>query len=219
MSTSFRSALKGLYAITDPHLMGRDLLKMSEQAISAGINILQYRNKIASKNVQGEEAAELSALCKKHHVLFIVNDDAELAKKVDADGVHLGQKDMSPARARELLGKDKIIGVSCNNQLALAIEAQQQGADYIAFGRFFNSMTKPDAPQAELALLTAAQQSITVPIVAIGGITPDTAPVLLKSGASMLAVINSLFAQDNISRATREFIEIIQRLDTPSTST
>ena len=218
MNNEYQSALKGLYAITDPHLMGNDLLSMSEQAILAGINILQYRNKVATEKLQYEEAAALSALCKKHHVLFIVNDDVELARKVDADGVHLGQKDMSPGLARELLGNNKIIGVSCNNQLALAKEAQQQGADYIAFGRFFNSLTKPGAPHAELDLLTEAHQILSIPVVAIGGITPATAPVLLKSGASILAVINGLFAQGDVFRVTREFIEIIQQLDTPSTS-
>lgn len=216
---SITSRLKGLYAITDPELMGKDLLPMSEQAILGGINILQYRNKSANKEQQYYEAASLAELCKKYNVMFIINDDTELAIKVDADGVHLGQKDLSLSKARELIGKNKIIGVSCNNQLSLAEDAQKNGADYIAFGRFFTSQTKPDAPQAELNVLTHARKIIQLPIVAIGGIKPDTASVLINAGADMLAVINSIFGQKDIRGATQQFVEIIQRLNTPSAST
>ena len=201
--------LKGLYAITDPALMGDDLIHKAQQAIFGGINILQYRNKTAAPEQQEQEANALARLCKKHNVIFIINDNVKLAIKVNADGVHLGQKDAHIQQARELLGKDKIIGITCNNQIEFAKIAQQQGADYVAFGRFFNSLTKPSAPHADLSLLGEAKKQIKIPIVAIGGITHESAPLLLNKGADMLAVIQGLFGQDDISRATRHFVEII----------
>lgn len=204
-----KNSLHGLYVITDPKLMGTELISKTQQAISAGINILQYRNKLASIKQQELEALELAALCKKNNVLFIVNDNVELAKKVNADGVHLGQKDTHIQIARKQIGKDKIIGVTCNNQIELAHEAQAQGADYIAFGRFFNSETKSSAPQAELSLINEARKSITIPIVAIGGITLNSASLLLKEGADMLAVIHAVFGQKDISNVIRQFNEII----------
>ena len=187
--------------------MGSDIIDMAEQAIIGGINILQYRNKTATPVRQEQEARTLATLCKKHDVLFIINDNIELAIKVNADGVHLGQKDTRIQQARNLLGEHKIIGITCNNQLELAQLAQQQGADYVAFGRFFSSLTKPSAPAAEISLLSAARRSITVPIVAIGGISHESAPELLKEGVDMLAVIRGIFAQKNISCATQKFVE------------
>lgn len=211
-----KDSLRGLYVITDPELMGEDFIAKSQQAISAGINILQYRNKLASTKQQEQEALELSTLCKKNNVLFIVNDNVELAKKVNADGVHLGQKDTHIQKAREQLGKNKIIGITCNNKIELAKTAQQQGADYVAFGRFFNSKTKASAPQADLSLIAAACKSITIPIVVIGGITLSSAALLLKEGADMLAVIHAIFGQKDISNAARQFIEIIDSHESAS---
>lgn len=145
----------------------------------------------------------------KNNVLFIINDNVELALKVNADGVHLGQSDAPIDQARKLLGENKIIGITCNNKIELALEAQKNGADYIALGRFFQSQSKPSAPHAELSLLSEAHRQISIPIVAIGGITPESAPTLIKEGADMLAVIHAIFGQKNISNATRQFIEII----------
>ena len=201
--------LKGLYAITDPELMGLELIEKTEQAILGGIKILQYRNKTTSLEQQEQEASSLCKLCDEHDVLFIINDNVELAIKVNADGVHLGQKDTQLQQARKLLGKNKIIGVTCNNQIEFAQAAQEQGADYVAFGRFFNSLTKPSAPHAELSLLSKARKQITVPIAAIGGITPESAPLLLNEGVDMLAVIQGIFGQTDILKATRQFVEII----------
>ena len=208
-----RKPLKGLYAITDPQLMGTDLLKKAEQAILGGINILQYRNKTAPPEQQEQEAGTLASLCKKNNVLFIINDNVELAIKVNADGVHLGQKDTNIQQARKLLGENKVIGVTCNNQIELAKEAQAQGADYIAFGRFYNSLTKPSAPKAELSLLREANKLITIPIVAIGGITTEVAPLLLKEGANMLAVIQGIFAQKDVLNTTRQFVKLFKTID------
>ena len=197
--------LHGLYVITDPQLCEDNLLEKVAQALIGGAQIVQYRNKLASAQQRLDEAMALNQLCQKHQRLFIVNDDVALAQQVDADGVHIGQRDTSLQQAREVLGSEKIIGVSCNNQLQWAIEAQQAGADYIAFGRFFNSQTKPQAPQAEIDLLKQAKAQLDIPVVAIGGITPDTASTLLKAGADMLAVINAVFAQSDITEAARQF--------------
>ena len=201
--------LSGLYAITDSKLMGSDLISKTEQAILGGINILQYRNKTAPLEQQEQEALKLVQLCKKNNVLFLVNDNVELALKVNADGVHLGQQDTPLQKAREQLGKDKVIGVTCHDKIELAVEAQKNGADYVAFGRFFNSETKPSASPAELSLLSESKKSISIPIVAIGGITQETAVLLLEEGVDMLAVIHGIFAQDDILGATRQFVGII----------
>jgi len=207
--------LKGLYAITDAKLMSENLLNMAEQAINGGVTILQYRNKTASITQQEQEARTLCQLCKKNNVLFIVNDDIELATKVNADGVHLGQKDTQINSARKKLGPDKIIGITCHNQIELAQQAQSQGADYIAFGRFYSSLTKPDAPAAKLSLLAEAKKTISIPIVAIGGITSDTAPELLEQGADMLAVIHGIFAQHDVFAASKQFVEVMKSIDRP----
>ena len=201
--------LKGLYAITDSKLMGSDLISKTEQAILGGINILQYRNKTAPLEQQEQEALKLAQLCKNNNVLFLINDNVELALKVNADGVHLGQEDAPLQQAREQLGKDKIIGVTCHNKIQLAVESQKEGADYVAFGRFFKSETKPTASPAELSLISEANKYISIPIVAIGGITQETAHLLLNEGADMLAVIHAVFGQDDILSAARQFVEII----------
>jgi len=200
-----RNALHGLYAITDSDLMAGNLVTMAEQAIHAGISVLQYRNKTATRTQQEREASELAILCKKNNVLFLINDNAELAIKVNADGVHIGQKDGSVKKARSLLGQDKIIGVTCHNQIELALIAEQQGANYVAFGRFFTSNTKPGASKADLSVLTEAKKLLSIPVVAIGGITHETAASVLQHGADMLAVIHGLFAQDDIAAATQKF--------------
>ena len=207
--------LKGLYAITDSKLMGSEFISKAEQAILGGINILQYRNKTAPLDQQEQEALKLAQLCKINNVLFLINDNVDLALKVNADGVHLGQHDTPLQQAREQLGKDKVIGVTCHNKIELAVEAQKNGADYVAFGRFFNSETKPAASPAELPLISKSKKSISIPVVAIGGITQKFAPLLLKEGVDMLAVIHGLFGQDDILRASRQFVEIIDSTKAP----
>ncbi len=197
--------LRGLYAITDPELCKNNLIEKVEQAIIGGAQIIQYRNKQASNEQKLEEASAINALSREHQCLFIINDDVQLAKQINASGVHVGQSDASIKQARQILGEHKIIGVSCNNQLQWALDAQQAGADYVAFGRFFTSQTKPDAPQANIELLSEARQQLRIPVVAIGGITSETAGKLVEAGADMLAVINALFAEDDIAAAARQF--------------
>jgi thiamine-phosphate pyrophosphorylase len=202
--------LHGIYAITDPVLCGAQLYEKVLAAIEGGIRVLQYRNKQGSRDLQREETSQLLSLCQQHDVLFIINDDIELAEEINADGVHLGQQDRTLNHARQRLGNHKIIGISCNNRFEYALRAQQQSADYVAFGRFFPSQTKPQAPQAELELLHRAHIELQLPVVAIGGITPSNGRQLIEAGADMLAVIHGIFAQPDVRLATRRYVELFQ---------
>ena len=198
--------LHGLYVITDPILCSNDLIRNVEQAILGGAQVIQYRNKnkSISKAQQHAEAAALQSLCSKHGRIFIINDDITLALEINADGVHLGQTDSDIISARKRLG-DKIIGITCHSDLNAAISAQQQTADYVAFGRFYPSKTKPDAPPADIEILQQAKSQLHIPIVAIGGISVENARTLINAGADMLAVIHAVFARDNIQQAAAEF--------------
>ena len=202
--------LHGVYAITDPVLCGEDLINKVLAAIQGGISVLQYRNKQASLAAQFKEATKLLSLCQQHDVLFIINDDLHLASEVNADGVHLGQQDRTLLEARQQLGNEKIIGISCNNRFDYALAAQQEGADYIAFGRFFSSMTKPQAPQSEIGLLQRAENELQIPVVAIGGISPDNGRSLIEAGADMLAVIHGIFGQADVRLAAQRYAELFQ---------
>ncbi len=198
--------LRGVYAITDPALCGEQLIAKVEAAIAGGIRLLQYRNKTAPPEQQRAEAAALATLCRRHDVVFLINDDVELARRVGADGVHLGQQDTALREARAALGTDSIIGITCHDRLDLARQAQAAGADYVAFGRFFASKTKPDAPAADPALLDAARDQLDIPVCAIGGLTPDNAAPLLERGAAMLAVIHGIFGAADVQAAARRYV-------------
>jgi thiamine-phosphate pyrophosphorylase len=203
--------LRGLYVITDHALSVQrklPLVDMVEAAIRGGARIVQYRNKISPMAERQREARALAALCKSHNVLFLINDDVSLALAIDADGVHLGQSDTDLTQARDLLGEQRIIGATCHNQLALALAAQHAGADYVAFGRFFTSVSKPEAPPASLATLQQAHEQLSIPIAAIGGITPVNAPALLAHGAAMLAVIHGVFGAPDIAAAAGEYAHL-----------
>jgi len=201
--------IQGVYAITDPGLLSDNILyDRVSQAIDAGISVLQYRNKTASYDLQQQQSEKLNNLCKKNQVLFIINDSIQLAKQISADGVHLGKEDNNISHAREELGEKAIIGISCYNQLPRAIEAQQQGADYIALGRFFPSKTKPHAIAADPQIITQAKQKISIPIVAIGGITAENASTVINAGADSIAVINGIFAQKNVFNAVEELAQL-----------
>ncbi len=200
--------LHGLYVITDSTLCSTDIVKKVEAAIAGGAQIIQYRNKNASSQQQLNEAQALRSLCQQQQRTFIINDNVSLAMAVNADGVHLGQNDTNIATAREQLGANKIIGVTCHSDMAMAKIAQQQGANYVAFGRFYPSQTKPDAPPAELDILCQAQSQLQLPIVAIGGITIENANTLIKAGADMLAVIHAVFAQNDIKAAAQKLSQL-----------
>lgn len=203
--------LHGVYAITEPnlHTDRAAMIEACKEAIAGGINVLQYRDKTATATEAFRTAKELQKLCADAGVTFIVNDDIVLAVAIKADGVHLGQHDADPQRARDALGEDAVIGVTCHHQIALAEAAIEEGADYVAFGRFFASQTKPDAPAAPLSVLTEAQ-ALQKPVIAIGGITLDNAQQVIDAGAHCIAVANAIFAQDNIQQTAEQFARLFQ---------
>lgn len=198
-------SLSGLYAITPEGLDTPRLLHAAEQALAGGARILQYRDKSSNATLRLEQASHLAALCRQHRATFIINDDLALAKAVRADGVHLGKDDQHLADARAELGAVTLIGISCYNDLSLGRAAARQGADYLAFGTFFPSGTKPLAVRAQPSLITQAKAEFGLPVVAIGGITPDNAAPLVAAGADMLAVIQSIFNQADILSAAARF--------------
>lgn len=196
-----KTALRGLYVITDNRLTPHDSLQECvEQALRGGASVVQYRDKQSTDDIRLKEANALNRLCRDYDALFIVNDDLQLTRKCAAHGVHLGRDDDVLASARDFLGPNFLIGASCYNRMELAVQAVQAGADYVAFGRFFPSGTKPDAVQADLALLQQAH-ALNVPICAIGGITEANAAELITAGADMIAVVEGVFGQPDITAA------------------
>ncbi len=208
-----RSTLHGLYAITDSQLMPdtESMLLQVEHALRGGAQIIQYRDKSSNARMRAQQASALLDLCNRYQRLLLINDDITLAKQVGAHGVHLGQSDGSLTYAREALGKHAVIGVTCHASLALAHTARQDGCDYVAFGAFFPSQTKPDAQPAPLALLAEARSILPVPVVAIGGITLDNAAQVIHAGADMVAVIHNLFANDDISAQAARYERLFTR--------
>lgn len=175
------------------------------QALQGGVSLVQYRHKTASEVLRLEQATALLAICRAANVPLLVNDHVALAAELDADGVHVGQYDSAIAEARALLGEQKIIGASCYNRFELAEQAQAAGADYVAFGACYPSPTKPNAPRATLDLFTRAQQSLSVPVVGIGGITLENASPLISAGADALAVITDIFQADDVAARCRQY--------------
>ena len=197
--------IHGLYAVTPDISDTDELLRRVRLALQGGARVLQFRNKTADAALKQAQARALRQLTREFKTTFIVNDDAQLAAQVDADGVHLGGEDGSVAAARALLGNSKIIGVSCYNRRLLAQDAVRQGADYVAFGAFFSSSVKPGAVKADLELLQAARRELHVPIVAIGGITQQNAATLIDAGASAVAVITALWNAPDIEASAHGF--------------
>lgn len=185
---------RGLYVIT--HTEGRtinDVVKHITDVVRGGATMVQYRDKNPIDALV--LAQELVAVCHAYSVPLIINDDVELAARVGADGVHLGEDDGEITLARQRLGQQAIIGVSCYNSLERAISSEKQGATYVAFGRFFSSNSKPLAAPADIGTLVAAKKILSLPIVAIGGILPENGASLIDAGADLLAVIGGLVAQ------------------------
>jgi len=197
------NSLRGLYAITDASLKGTAIEQQVALAIAGGARVIQYRDKSADQALRLNEASAIMTVCRQLRVPLLINDDIDLALRIGANGVHIGKDDGLLKDARAQLGQNAIIGVSCYNQLSLAEQAEQNGASYVAFGRFFNSSTKPEAKQASLSLLEEARKKIACPIVAIGGITSDNGRPLIQAGADMLAVIRGIFAADDVTAAAR----------------
>lgn len=200
--------ISGLYAITPEQPDTGRLLQQVRAALAGGAAVVQYRSKSRDVALQHEQASELLDLCHAFKVKLIINDSLRLADLSGADGVHLGREDGSLRQARIVLGAEKTIGVSCYNNLELALAAQAGGADYVAFGSFFPSATKPGALPAPLELLREARQRLHLPIVAIGGITIQNAPALIEAGATAVAVISGLFDEPDIELAARQYSQL-----------
>lgn len=207
MSRPRDARLRGLYAVT-PNALCREPERLTAAvaaALSGGARLVQYRDKAGTPAQRAALATALLALCRARGALLIINDDVALARAVGADGVHLGAGDMPVAEARRQLGESAVIGVSCANQLGRAQVAQAAGASYVAFGRFFPSTTKPDAPQAEPALLAQARAVLPIPLCAIGGVTPDNAAILVSAGADMVAAVEGVFGAPDVAAAARAY--------------
>ena len=198
MNRSAKEPLRGLYVITDETLIPQNQFSESiEQALRGGARIIQYRDKSNDIIKRMQQATALKNLCNNYHATFIINDDVELALQIDADGVHIGNHDTTLASARSILG-NKIIGVSCYNQFDMAVAAEKNGADYIAFGSFFPSHIKPNAIRADITLLTRAKQELKIPVCSIGGITLENVAPLIQAGSDMVALITDIFEAKNI---------------------
>ena len=197
--------LRGLYAITSELVCRNEklLLTAVESALRGGAVLIQYRDKWNEPATRNRYARALAGLCRDHGVPLIINDDPPLAADSGADGVHLGASDTALARARDLLGENAIIGVTCGNRIERALIAQDAGASYVSFGRFFDSRTKPEAPPAEMTLLHEARPRIRIPICAIGGLTPENAAPLIAAGANLIAAVGGVFAASDIEAAAR----------------
>ena len=208
-------ALRGLYVLTDPGLIpDTELAARVRQAISGGACAVQYRDKRPGYRGHLERAGTLRAVTRELGALLIINDDPRLAVEVDADGVHLGRDDPRLQQARALVG-DRIIGVSCYDDLGRALDAESGGADYVAFGSFHPSPTKSGTAHATRELLRRARQRLRVPIVAIGGITPENGAPLIAAGADALAVVSAVFSGDDPFRAAQRFKAIMQTQPSP----
>ncbi len=205
---------RGVYLITPDDADTARLLARTAPLLAAGATWLQYRNKTADAALQRAQATALQALCARHGVPLIINDDPDLARRVGAAGVHLGGTDGDIGAARALLGPDAIIGASCYDQLANAERAVAAGASYVAFGAFFPTTTKITSSRATPELLRQGA-ALGVPRVAIGGLTPDNVGPLLDAGADLLAVVSGIFAADDPVATQRAFLAQFPHQDTP----
>ena len=209
--------LRGLYVITAADVLSAEHLTLAvTQAIEGGATLVQYRDKNSDAVKRETESRALLEICRSYQVPLIINDDVALAHTVGADGVHLGRDDASVADARRTLGRNAIIGVSCYNLLARARMAEAAGADYVAFGRFFTSRTKPHAVLADVELLRSARAELRIPIIAIGGITPANGARLIEAGADMLAVVEGVFGADDIRTAAQHYKNLFEQQEKAS---
>jgi len=200
--------ISGLYAITPDLHNTDDLLDKTQQVLAGGARLIQYRNKSADDALRRKQAGLLLQLCREYKVPLIINDHIELAGGLDADGVHVGRDDGSIGEARRQLGRDKIVGASCYNNLDLALRAEESGADYVAFGAFFPSRTKTDTVPVTTHLIDQARQRVTVPVIGIGGIRLANAMTVIQSGCDAIAVCNDLFAAENIHTQAKQYARL-----------
>lgn len=201
-----------LYAVTDRRwLNGKRLVDQVEEAIRGGVTFVQIREKDLDPEKFLEEAEELKALCAKYKVPFVINDNVEIAAKIGADGVHVGQSDMEAGDVRAKLGPDKIIGVSAQT-VEQALLAEKHGADYLGVGAVFATGSKDDAKEVEHETLKAICEAVKIPVIAIGGITKDNVGELAGSGICGIAVISAIFAQEDVKAASEELCKCTKEM-------
>ena len=201
-----------LYAVTDRSwLNGETLYSQVEKALQGGATFIQLREKNLDQDHFMEEALELKKLCAAYHVPFVINDNVEIAAKMDADGVHVGQSDMEAGKVREKLGPDKIIGVSCKT-VEQALLAKKHGADYLGVGAMYPTGTKKDATAVTPEALSAICQAVDIPVVAIGGINKNRLEPIKGTGVDGVAVVSAIFAAEDIEKATRELKEAVREI-------
>ncbi len=199
---------RGLYAITPEGVTESVCLEKVSQALAAGISTLQYRDKSSVWSTRLRMARRLGELCRQACIPLIINDDLALAIESGADGVHLGRDEMHLLETAVASSPRLLVGVSCYSDLDRARNAIARGADHVAFGSLFPSPTKPAAPHCELSVLRAARQEFTVPIVAIGGITPENGRAVIEAGADYLAAISSVFEAEDIAEAVSRYTDL-----------
>lgn len=191
----------GLYVVTPDWDDTQKLVDTTAKAIRGGATLVQYRHKTASDALRLSQAKALQTVCREYGVPFIVNDYVELAADIDADGVHVGGTDMAVAKARDIIGPDKIVGSSCYGELQRAITAEKEGASYAAFGGFYPSRVKKYAVTTSPDIISQAKKIIHIPVVVIGGMTPDNVAPLIAQGADMVAAVSGVYMQDDVEEA------------------
>ena len=198
-----------IYAISDDLLMPENLaLRYTREILECGVKFFQFRSKKAVKNEK--LASEILNLCEKFGTKFIVNDDVKFAKKIGAKAVHLGKDDENIKEAFEILGKDAYVGVSCYNDINLAINAAKNGASYVAFGSVFASPTKPNAPKCGLEIVKEAKQILNLPVCVIGGINETNIGSLSHAKPDLIAVISAIYKDGNIKENIKNLQNIIE---------
>ena len=206
---SVQTKLRGLYVITEPHLIPRDrFVGTVEAALRGGATLVQLREKTTSHEEIVRLGRELLGVTRRYGALLIVNDHPTVAREIGADGVHVGREDPSVAEARSLLGPDAIIGASCYGEVARAVAAEQAGADYVAFGTPFPSPTKPKRTDISLGIFQEVKQRVKAPVFAIGGITPDNARQVIEAGADVIAVVSAVFGAPDVEAAARALAQL-----------
>lgn len=200
-----------LYAVTDRKWTGKKtLFEQVEESIKGGVTFVQLREKELEDNLFLDEAIKMKVLCEQYNVPFVVNDNVDIAIKSNADGVHVGQEDMEASNVREMIGKDKILGVSVQT-LEQAIEAEKKGADYLGVGAISPTNSKDNAVKVSIETLSLICKSVNIPVVAIGGINKTNINQLKNTGISGVALISAIFENDDIEYATRELKEILSK--------
>lgn len=201
-----------LYAVTDRFwLNGKTLYEQVEEAIKGGVTFVQLREKDMDEEGFLKEAIQIQKLCRKYNIPFVINDNVEIAKKINADGIHVGQNDMKAEKVRDVLGEDKIVGVSVQT-VEQAKNAEKDGADYLGVGAVFPTGSKPDADSVSFETLKAICQAVNIPVVAIGGIGTENVLKLHGSGISGIAVISAIFAAEDIQSAAKSLKELTEKV-------